>query len=125
MCRIVADGPKQGSLQILPMFRDLRIVLIQPLGVGTGRHIAHFIALALNVKEQYALSPDAVKEQGGQNGTVAEAFDRVFRRGFQQLAWLRITEHRRRPFVVVSLWPLHTLHRIQKHGDFLTEILIP
>jgi hypothetical protein len=99
------------------MLRDLQISLNERLGVRRDRHIAHLVAIALDAKVHHTfpplvvadpertelLAPDAVKEQDGQNRTVTAAYERVFRRGFQQRPRLRVTERRRRPFVGVRL----------------------
>ena len=62
-------------------------------------------------------------EQGGQNGAVSFALERIFRRRLEQLAHLGVTERRRRAFVAVRRRPLDAIHRIAEDGVALAEII--
>ena len=53
------------------------------------------------------LTANTVIEQGGQNGAIAHALERIFRRRIKQLAGLGIAERRRRSFIGVSRGPLN------------------
>src|SRR6266850_8504988 len=109
----------------------------EPLRLRRHGNKAHLVALALNAHMHDAvaalivthaeltelLAPDAVEEQGGEDRAVPNPFARVRRRGLEQLAGLRVTERRRRAFVVIRFRPLHALDRIMGHGVSLTQIL--
>jgi hypothetical protein len=135
--RIILHRPKQRSLQVLPMLGGFEIVMNQPLRLRRHRDEAHLVAFTLNPKVQDAFAPliithaelteffasDAVKEEGGENRPVADAFARVRRRSLEELARLRIAERRRGAFVVVRFWPFHAFDGIMGYRISLTEIL--
>src|SRR5688500_680429 len=112
------------------MHGGFHIRMNEPLRLRRHRDEAHLVALALNAKvhDTFApliiahaqltelLPPDAVKEQRGYDSPVTNPFERVRRRGLEEGPGLRITERRRRAFVVISLGALDTLHRVMRHG---------
>ena len=69
------------------------------------------------------LAADAVIEQGGQDGAIAHALERVRRRRLQQLARLSVAERRRAAFIAIRHWPLHAVHGIAGDGVALAEII--
>jgi len=69
------------------------------------------------------LTAERVVEQGGQNGPVARAFQRLLIGRYEQLAGLGITKGRGLAFVAFVLRALHALDRIVGHGVPVAEIL--
>ena len=86
----------------------------------------HHSLAALNIAHPQAaqfLAADAVVEQGGENGAIADALEGVFGRRIEQLARLGVAERRRLTFVAIGHRPLDAVDRIAGHGIVLTEIV--
>src|SRR5258705_7458421 len=70
-----------------------------------------------------SFAPDAVIQQGSQDGPIPDALERARGRGFQQFAGLRVAERRRAAFVPVCHWPFHSVHRIAGDSVAFAEVI--
>ena len=101
------------------------------------RHEAYFVALAMHPKMHHALTAvqiaqpqpaeflaaDAVIEQGGEDGAIAHALERILGRRIEKLAGLSVTQRRRRTFVGIGGWPLDPVDGIAGDGVMLAQVI--
>lgn len=101
---VVLDGSEEGPADIGRMAGIRQILLNKSLGRGVYGNEADLVAFALDAEVHHTLTAlhvadaqpaeffaaDAVIEQGGQDGAIALALERVFGRGVEQFAGLRI-----------------------------------
>lgn len=114
---VVFHGPEKSAFQRRAMFPDFQILRDQQLRRGMHGNEPDFVALAFDPKMHDAraalhiahaqqaefLAPDAVIEQGGQYGPVADDLQRIVRRSIEQAARLRVTKGRVLPSLPFAL----------------------
>lgn len=69
------------------------------------------------------LTSDVMKEEGGQNRVVVDAYEGILLRGLRERPRLLIAEYRGRPFVIVCFRALDLLHGVEEDGVLLAEML--
>src|SRR5271154_2605542 len=69
------------------------------------------------------LAADAVIEQGGQDGAIADTFEGIVGWRIEQFAGLGITEGRGAAFIVVGHWALDAVDRVAGDRVALAEII--
>ena len=135
--RLLVTGRNTGPDGIGGVAGERQVFLDQSLREHMDGYKADFAALALDPKMQHPLTAlhvlnaqaaefltaDAVIEQGGEDGAIADALERIVGRRVEQLAGLGITQCWRAAFVVVGHWPLDAVDRIAGDGVVLAEII--
>jgi hypothetical protein len=79
--------------------------------------------MSRTLSPQQLLAANTVIEQGGEDGAIAHALERIDRRRVNQPARLGIAERRRQAFIAIRHWPLHAIDRIAGDGIGLTEVI--
>jgi hypothetical protein len=134
---VVGHRAKHGAGGIGAVAGDGQVRLDQPLRHrmhGNEPDLAalapdpemHHALTALHVLDPQAaqlLAAHAVIEQGGQDGAIARALERVRRRRLQELALLGVAQRQRAAFIAVGHPPLHAVDGIAGHGVALAEII--
>ena len=135
--RLFLTGRNRGPSTSVAMSGPRQILLDRPLRGRVDRDKADLVALAVDPEMHDALTAvqvpdpepaellaaDAVIEQGGENGAVAHALERVGRRRFQQLARLTVAKRRRAAFIAIGHRPLDAVDRVAGDGIALAEVI--
>jgi hypothetical protein len=69
------------------------------------------------------LTAEGMVEQGGQDGPISNAFQRLLGRGDEQLAGLMLGKCRRFPLVCFGAGAFYTFDRIMGNGVLVAEVL--
>src|ERR1043166_7057139 len=108
---VVSDWPEERAGQIDAVASQIQGLLDQAQGRGVDRYKPDFVALAVDPKVPDAfsalevadaqaaelLAADAVVQERGQDGAVADALKRILGRRLEQGAGLAVAERRRSP----------------------------
>ena len=86
------------------------------------RHAAAHVLRVLHCELAELFAPQCVKQQRGENGTVALALDRLGLGCGEQLADLVVTERRRLAFAAFRFRALDAFDRVVRDGVLLAEI---
>lgn len=103
---VVFHWPEEGARLVRAMLSEGQIFLDQPLRRGVSGNEPDLIPFALDAEMRHALTglqipnlkaakflaADAVIEQGGENGAIAQTFERIGRRSIEQFASLGVAE---------------------------------
>jgi hypothetical protein len=121
---VVRHRTKHGAGGIGNVAGERQVFLDQPLRQDLDGYEPDLAALALDPKMQHSLTAlhvlyaqsaellaaDAVVEQGGENGTIANTLEGIGRRRVEQLAGLSVAERRR------ARWSLRKSAMVRKFG---------